>query len=55
MYLHKILPLICTNHQDDPTNYGSATVCDTVVLQALSRRVHTGKHVAEVGNRQIVS
>lgn len=48
MYLHKILPLICTNHQDDPTNYGSATVCDTVVLQALSRRVHTGKHVAEV-------
>ncbi|MCI03925.1 chorismate mutase chloroplastic-like, partial [Trifolium medium] len=31
----------------DDGNYGSAAVCDTLCLQALSKRIHYGKFVAE--------
>ena len=31
----------------DDGNYGSAAVCDIAVLQALSKRIHFGKFIAE--------
>ena len=51
-YINKILPSSCRDfgradrgaHQE---NYGSACTCDVACLQALSRRVHFGKFVAE--------
>ena len=51
-YIQKILPSSCRNfgredrgeHQE---NYGSAATCDVACLQALSRRIHFGKFVAE--------
>ncbi|CAI9752726.1 unnamed protein product [Fraxinus pennsylvanica] len=33
--------------EGDDGNYGSAAVCDTICLQALSKRIHYGKFVAE--------
>lgn len=50
-YLHSILPALCSANADlgeKRENYGSAAVCDVECLQALSRRVHFGKFVAEV-------
>lgn len=50
-YLHDILPALLTSHKDlgeKKENYGSAAVCDVECLQALSRRIHFGKFVAEV-------
>jgi hypothetical protein len=32
----------------DDGNYGSSAVCDTECLQALSKRIHFGKFIAEV-------
>ncbi|KAL6190112.1 hypothetical protein ACLB2K_036511 [Fragaria x ananassa] len=45
MYFGNILPSIV--EQGDDGNCGSAAVCDTLCLQALSKRIHYGKFVAE--------
>lgn len=51
-YINDILPKLLTPHHQDlgekKENYGSAAVCDVECLQALSRRIHFGKFVAEV-------
>jgi chorismate mutase len=44
-YIEDIVPLIAKTGDDE--QYGSCVVCDQAVLQALSRRVHYGKFVAE--------
>ncbi|KAL8948370.1 MAG: hypothetical protein Q9222_005441 [Ikaeria aurantiellina] len=51
-YIHVLLPSACRqfNREDrgeTEENYGSAATCDVALLQALSRRVHFGKFVAE--------
>lgn len=51
-YIDIILPKACQHfvHHDrgeKEENYGSAATCDVYLLQALSRRVHFGKFVAE--------
>ncbi|OQR83915.1 chorismate mutase [Achlya hypogyna] len=46
VYLQKILPHI-TVDVDDSTTYGSAANADVAVLQALSKRIHFGKFIAE--------
>lgn len=45
MYFHDLLPRLVKNGDDG--NCGSAAVCDTMCLQALSKRIHYGKFVAE--------
>jgi chorismate mutase len=45
MYIHHLLPEIAI-HGDDG-NYGSSAMYDVMILQALSRRIHYGKFVAE--------
>lgn len=45
IYTNRIVPGLCEDGDD--RQYGSSAVCDTVVLQALSRRIHYGKFVAE--------
>ena len=45
-YIHTIVPAICQRTGDDE-QHGSTALCDIAVLQALSRRVHYGKFVAE--------
>lgn len=50
-YIEEILPLLCDANKDlgeKKENYGSAAVSDVECLQALSRRIHFGKFVAEV-------
>ncbi|RKP24151.1 chorismate mutase [Syncephalis pseudoplumigaleata] len=44
-YLEHIVPTLCT-HADDQ-NYGSSATRDIECLQALSRRIHYGKFIAE--------
>lgn len=44
-YLNTIVPTICKPGDDE--QYGSSALCDIAALQALSRRVHYGKFVAE--------
>lgn len=44
-YISDIVPRICDPGDDE--QHGSSAVCDVQVLQALSRRVHLGKFVAE--------
>lgn len=44
-YEGEIVPFICA--AGDDAQYGSSCVCDVACLQALSRRVHYGKFVAE--------
>jgi chorismate mutase len=54
-YIEQILPAACASNQERPEqqeNYGSAATCDVLLLQALSRRIHFGKFVAEVKFRQ---
>lgn len=51
-YIMSVLPRVCRNfgRQDRgerQENYGSAATCDVMCLQALSRRIHFGKFVAE--------
>jgi len=51
-YIHKILPKVCKQFGREDRgasqeNYGSAATCDVACLQALSRRIHFGKFVAE--------
>ena len=48
-YEHDMIPLIC--HTGDDNEYGSAAVCDVACLQALSKRIHYGKFVAESKRR----
>lgn len=45
LYINNIIPLICKKGDDG--NYGSSSVCDVNILQALSKRIHYGKFVAE--------
>ena len=51
-YITQFLPAACTqfgreDRGEAQENYGSAGTCDVACLQALSRRVHFGKFVAE--------
>ena len=51
-YIHVILPSACRqfgkeDRGEAEENYGSAATCDVALLQALSRRIHFGKFVAE--------
>lgn len=45
IYEEKIIPHIC--QKGDDKQYGASSVCDVAVLQALSKRIHYGKFVAE--------
>ncbi|KAK4367575.1 hypothetical protein RND71_011367 [Anisodus tanguticus] len=45
MYFKKLLPRLVK--EGDDGNFGSTAVCDTICLQALSKRIHYGKFVAE--------
>ncbi|KAL0540668.1 hypothetical protein IC582_020678 [Cucumis melo] len=45
MYFRDLIPRLVK--EGDDSNYGSTAVCDTICLQALSRRIHYGKYVAE--------
>ncbi|KAL3525893.1 hypothetical protein ACH5RR_014265 [Cinchona calisaya] len=45
MYFKNLLPRLVK--EGDDGNYGSTAVCDTICLQALSKRIHYGKFVAE--------
>lgn len=50
-YIKVILPRVCRQWREDrgekQENYGSSATCDVSCLQALSRRIHFGKFVAE--------
>lgn len=51
-YINEILPSACQKFDTDDRgeaqeNYGSSATCDSSCLQALSRRIHFGKFVAE--------
>lgn len=51
-YREKVLPEACQRKEEGDRgetkeNYGSAACCDVLCLQALSRRIHFGKFVAE--------
>ena len=51
-YIDVVLPRVCRNFDredrgEKQENYGSAATCDVSCLQALSRRIHFGKFVAE--------
>ncbi|CAM6103395.1 unnamed protein product [Calypogeia fissa] len=46
LYFDDILPKVAADGDDG--NHGSAATCDIQCLQALSRRIHFGKFVAEV-------
>lgn len=56
-YIQVILPSACrqfgkVDRGETEENYGSAATCDVALLQALSRRIHFGKFVAESKFRQ---
>lgn len=51
-YIDNVLPQVCpdfgrSDRGEQKENYGSSVVCDVLCLQALSRRIHFGKFVAE--------
>ena len=51
-YIEKVLPTACRqfgrqDRGENQENYGSAATCDVACIQALSRRIHFGKFVAE--------
>lgn len=51
-YINSLLPAVCPDFGRDDRgeaqeNYGSSATCDIACLQALSRRIHFGKFVAE--------
>ncbi len=51
-YVETLLPAVCADYGhgdrgETQENYGSSATCDIAVLQALSRRIHFGKFVAE--------
>jgi len=45
IYEAEIVPYIC--EAGDDKQYGSSSMCDVTCLQALSKRIHYGKFVAE--------
>jgi chorismate mutase len=45
VYEEEIIPTIC--RPGDDRQYGSSSLCDVISLQAISKRVHYGKFVAE--------
>ena len=45
VYQHRLLEKLCPRGDDG--NYGSSVVCDIAALQALSKRIHYGKFIAE--------
>jgi chorismate mutase len=45
LYVERIVSMLCKPGDDE--QHGSTALCDIAVLQALSRRVHYGKFVAE--------
>jgi chorismate mutase len=45
IYIENMIPLMCK--EGDDGNYGSSAVSDVNILQALSKRIHYGKFVAE--------
>lgn len=45
VYRDRILPVVCEGGDDQ--NYGSSATADVAALQALSKRVHYGKFIAE--------
>lgn len=56
-YIDVVLPRCCArfgreDRGEKEENYGSAATCDVACLQALSRRIHFGKFVAESKFRQ---
>ena len=54
-YINVILPRVCSRSDEmleQKENYGSAGIRDVECLQALSRRIHFGKFVAESKFRQ---
>lgn len=56
-YIEVVLPRVCPefgrqDRGEKQENYGSAATCDVACLQALSRRIHFGKFVAESKFRQ---
>ncbi|KAI9851326.1 MAG: chorismate mutase aro7 [Thelocarpon superellum] len=56
-YVDHILPAACARFDredrgETQENYGSSVTCDVACLQALSRRIHFGKFVAEAKYRQ---
>ncbi|KAI1386671.1 chorismate mutase [Hypoxylon trugodes] len=51
-YIEKFLPAVCPDfgrgdRGESAENYGSSATCDIACLQAISRRIHFGKFVAE--------
>ena len=51
-YINEVLPAVCPqfgqgDRGETQEHYGSAATCDVSCLQALSRRIHFGKFVAE--------
>lgn len=50
LYEQEMAPRICPPGDDN--QYGSSAVCDVSCLQALSRRIHFGKFVAESKRQQ---
>lgn len=50
LYFDELLPRFST--EGDDGNYGSTAVCDVLCLQALSKRIHYGKFVAEAKFRE---
>ncbi|KAF2129462.1 chorismate mutase [Dothidotthia symphoricarpi CBS 119687] len=56
-YIEHIMPAACpdtgrADRGESQENYGSAASCDVLCLQALSRRIHFGKFVAEAKFQQ---
>lgn len=49
-YVQRMAPLICA--EGDDQQYGSSAVADVHLLQALSKRIHYGKFVAECKFRE---
>lgn len=47
VYIQVVVPLVSAKDGDQAENFGSTTLCDLECLQAISRRIHFGKFVAE--------
>lgn len=47
VYVKEVVPLISAGAGEQPENTGSTSFCDVDCLQAMSRRIHFGKFVAE--------
>ncbi|KAI3405813.1 ARO7 [Candida oxycetoniae] len=51
-YVEEIVPKVSCKQGDQLENLGSASTCDIECLQAISRRIHFGKFVAEAKYQQ---